>query len=146
MMKTKKALKRLTRVEALLSEILKEYSRGEKLVRESLDAAKALVVRALESISPPKNPVAGKKSATRSKKSAVAAKKQIVPAKQTGRRSAAAPIAKKRAMKAAAARKPKRVMAKRPPSPKPSPATPVTEPVGSAVAGEAASMTATTEF
>jgi len=112
MMKAKKAVKRLIRVEALLTEILKEYSKGERLVRESLDAAKASVVRAREAMSPPTAPLADKKKAKKAKPPAVAAEKQVAPAKQTSKRRATAPIAKKRAMKASAPRKAKRVSAR----------------------------------
>ena len=50
-MKAKKALKRLIRVEALLSNVLDQYSMSEKHVREALNSAKISVVRARESIS-----------------------------------------------------------------------------------------------
>src|SRR5450631_851418 len=50
-MKAKKALKRLTRAEKLLSDVLDQYSAGEKEVKELLDSAKTSVARAWESLS-----------------------------------------------------------------------------------------------
>ena len=49
-MKAKKALKRLNRVDGLLSDVLDQYTASEQDVRALLDAAKAAVVRALDSV------------------------------------------------------------------------------------------------
>ena len=50
-MKAKKALKRLTRVEALLSNVLEQYAASDHRVRELLDSAKASVVSAKKTMS-----------------------------------------------------------------------------------------------
>ena len=50
-MKAKKALKRLIRVEALLSKVLKQYAASDHRVRELLDFAKASVVSAKKTMS-----------------------------------------------------------------------------------------------
>ena len=50
-MKAKKALKRLIRVEALLSNVLKQYAASDHRVRELLDSAKASVVSAKKTMS-----------------------------------------------------------------------------------------------
>ena len=81
-MKAKKALKRLTRVEALLSDVLKQYAASEKEVRESLDSAKASVARAFESVKghiaaaldtkKAKKPAKAKKAAQRKRRVVVA--------------------------------------------------------------------------
>jgi hypothetical protein len=50
-MKTKKAIKRLTQVEVLLSTVMDKYAAGEHRMRELLDAAKESVFRAKETVS-----------------------------------------------------------------------------------------------
>jgi hypothetical protein len=67
-MKAKKALKRLTRVETLLSDVVDQYDAIEPDVRELLDSAKASVVRAKETVD-------GKASAKAAKKPPVKAEK-----------------------------------------------------------------------
>ena len=74
-MKAKKALKRLSRVEALLSGVRRQFSAGEKEVLESLDSAKASIAQAWESVS------RGVADAMAKKKVAVKAKKKKVVAK-----------------------------------------------------------------
>jgi hypothetical protein len=119
-MKAKKALKRLTRVEALLSDVLKQYSAGEKEVRESLDSAKAAVARAWESVNRKvsaaleKKPAATKPGAKKkaASKSAVKAKSAKRPAQAAKAKGKPAVAAKKEVAKAAPARK-RRVIAKR---------------------------------
>ena len=49
-MKAKKALKRLIRVEALLSNVIDQYAAGDHEVRELLDSAKESVVRAKKTV------------------------------------------------------------------------------------------------
>ena len=50
-MKAKKALKRLIKVEALLSDVLEQYAASEPRVRGLLDSAKASVVSAKKTMS-----------------------------------------------------------------------------------------------
>ena len=50
-MKAKKAVKRLTRVEVLLSNIIEQYAGNGHRVKELLDSAKESVVRARETFS-----------------------------------------------------------------------------------------------
>src|SRR5215831_16079076 len=50
-MKAKKALKRLTRVEELLSTVIDQYAAGEPRMREMLNDAKESVFRAKETVS-----------------------------------------------------------------------------------------------
>jgi hypothetical protein len=49
-MKAKKAVKRLTRVEALLSNVIDGFAAGERAVKELLGNAKAAVVRARKTV------------------------------------------------------------------------------------------------
>ena len=49
-MKSKKAVKRLTKVEALLSNIIDRYAGNPHRVEELLDSAKKAVVRAKETV------------------------------------------------------------------------------------------------
>jgi hypothetical protein len=49
-MKAKKALKRLTKVETLLTNVIDQYAGSEGNVRELLDNAKASVVRAKKTV------------------------------------------------------------------------------------------------
>jgi hypothetical protein len=104
-MKPKKALKRLTRVEKLLSDVLSEYSpidkQVDKQVRESLSSAKASVVgasvligRQVHSQAAPKP---GAKSATPQPSRAAAAPGKKATAKAKGVRSPGSAFARKRA-------------------------------------------------
>ena len=93
-MKSKKALKRLEKVEAILSNVIDQYTASENGVREKLDTAKASVVRAKESMQAPpkaakKPPVKAKESGRRlsaegRKKLSIAAKKRWAIAKRKG--------------------------------------------------------------
>jgi hypothetical protein len=56
-MKAKKALKRLSRVETLLSDVIDQYAPKEQDVRELLDSAKSSVIRAKESVNVQASPV-----------------------------------------------------------------------------------------
>jgi hypothetical protein len=60
-MKAKKALKRLIRVEALLSNVLDQYAASDHRVRELLDSAKASVVNAKKTMSLRASPGAARK-------------------------------------------------------------------------------------
>lgn len=60
-MKAKKALKRLTRVETLLTDVIDQYAGSQRDVRELLDNAKASVVRAKKTVNVKASPRAGKK-------------------------------------------------------------------------------------
>ena len=87
-MKAKKALKRLRRVEELLSVVIDEFVANEPGVRKLLDAAKRSVIRAKTGISsqsvPPnaKKPQAKAKRTKRSDLTAVGRKKIRVAAKE----------------------------------------------------------------
>ena len=74
-MKAKKALKRLTRVETLLTDVIDQYAGSEGNVRELLDNAKASVVRAKKTVNVKASPKAAKKPPVKagSSKSRVAA-------------------------------------------------------------------------
>lgn len=50
-MKATKALKRLTRIEALMSEVVERFSAGTPQIRELLQDANAAVARAIEAVS-----------------------------------------------------------------------------------------------
>ena len=95
-MKAKKALKRLSRVETLLSAVMDEYAAKEQDVRELLDSAKASVIRAKESVNL-QTSSASKKATSKgeraqaveaerrgSKKLSIAAKKRWAIAKRRG--------------------------------------------------------------
>ena len=95
-MKAKKALKRLTRVETLLSNVVDQFAAIKPNVRELLDSAKASVARAMQTVDvkasakvAKKPPVKAEKSkagltAEGRKKLSVAAKKRWAIAKRKG--------------------------------------------------------------
>jgi hypothetical protein len=95
-MKAKKALKRLTRVEALLSDVVDQYDAIEPSARELLDSAKASVVRAKETVDVKASAKAAKKPPAKAEKSkpgltaegrkklSLAAKKRWAIAKRKG--------------------------------------------------------------
>jgi len=94
-MKAKKAVKRLTRVEALLSNVIDGFTTGERAVKELLDNAKAAVIRARETVnvkaSPAekKPPVKARSAKSRltaegRKRLSLAAKKRWAIAKRKG--------------------------------------------------------------
>jgi hypothetical protein len=96
-MKAKKAVKRLGKVETLLSIVIDQYAAGVDSVKELLDSAKASVVRAREAVNvhsstaaPKKPPVKAQEpkrkglSAAGRKKLSIAAKKRWAIAKRKG--------------------------------------------------------------
>lgn len=95
-MKAKKALKRLTRVETLLTDVIDQYTGSRRDVRELLDDAKASVVRAKKTVNvkpsarsgkePPVKPGNSKSQITTEgrKKLSSAAIKQSAVAKRKG--------------------------------------------------------------
>jgi len=98
-MKAKKAFKRLTKVETLLSDVVQEYSSAEQSLKNLLENAKASVTLAKESIDLKVDPAAPKKppakadtprngrnrlSAAGRKKISEAAKKRWASAKRKG--------------------------------------------------------------
>ena len=94
-MKAKKAVKRLNRVEALLSNVIDGFAAGERAVKELLGSAKAAVVRARESVNgkaapaEKKPPVRARSAKSRitaegRKKLSLAAKKRWAAAKRKG--------------------------------------------------------------
>jgi hypothetical protein len=95
-MKAKKALKRLTRVETLLTNVIEQYASNESDVRELLDSAKASVGRAKETVDLKAAPKAVKKPPVKAgnskrrltaegrKKLSLAAKKRWAIAKRNG--------------------------------------------------------------
>ena len=74
-MKTNKALKRLTKIEALISDVTERYSAGAQHIREALHEAKAAIARV--------------KAAVRSQPSSGSANTSKAPAKKKRRLSAA---------------------------------------------------------
>lgn len=92
-MKAKKALKRLNRVETLLSRVIDQYAGSGRDLRELLDVAKASVVRAKKTVEvkavAKKPPVKAQTSKSRltaegRKKLSLAAKKRWAVAKRNG--------------------------------------------------------------
>jgi len=95
-MKAKKALKRLTRVETLLSSVIDQYAANGSSLRELLDSAKASVGSAKETVDLKAAPKAAKKppvkadsskrrlSAEGRKKISQAAKRRWAIAKRSG--------------------------------------------------------------
>ena len=95
-MKAKKAVKRLTRVEALLSNVIDGFAAGERAVKELLDNAKAAVIRARETVNVKASPAVEKKPPVRARKAksritaegrkklSLAAKKRWAVAKRKG--------------------------------------------------------------
>lgn len=96
-MKANKALKRIAKIEALISDVTERYSKGALHVREALHDAKAAFARVQEAISSQapskraKNPPAKRKKAAVKKAAAKAAGATAAPApvKKTGRFSSA---------------------------------------------------------
>ena len=68
-MKAKKALKRLNRVEELLSNVVDQYAGSERGVRNLLESAKASVVQAKEAVSQQTLPADAKKPPRKAGKS-----------------------------------------------------------------------------
>jgi hypothetical protein len=92
-MKTKKAVKRLDKVVAILSDIIKQYAPTERHVRDLLGAAKASVDRAKTAVSSPASKTAPKAPATA--KRVVANKAKQGGPKATARKKLPAPAKKK---------------------------------------------------
>ena len=95
-MKAKKALKRLTRVETLLTNVIDQYASSVRDLRELLDNAKASVVRAKKTVEVKASPRAAKKPPVKAqtsksrltaegrKKLSLAAKKRWAIARRNG--------------------------------------------------------------
>ena len=94
-MKAKKAAKRLTRVEMLLSNVIDQYAASQDSVRELLDSARASVIQAKDAVSqqsapakkPPvkaEEPRRRRLSAAGRKRLSIAAKKRWAMAKAKG--------------------------------------------------------------
>jgi hypothetical protein len=79
-MKAKKALKKLDRVEELLSDVVDRYAAGDHVVHEFLDTAIAAIDSAKKTLAPAVSQDSGKKPPTKSAKVAAAAKKAAAPA------------------------------------------------------------------
>jgi hypothetical protein len=103
-MKAKKALKRLRRVEELLSIVIDQFAANERSVRELLDSAKASVIHARARIISQSAPVTAKKPQTKAeqtrrshltaegrKRISLAAKKRWALAKHTSTLKTGAP-------------------------------------------------------
>ena len=123
-MKSKRALKRLGKVETLLSKVLDQYGAIEKRVRELLDSARAEVVQAKKAMKRPPAAEAKKKPKTQPAKAqkpkrprvkTAAIRKKISPAPKKRR-----PKAKRRSRTRSAPRPDLRAQ----PVPSPSPASP----------------------
>jgi hypothetical protein len=67
-MKTKKAVKRLTRVEEILSNVIDQYAESGHGVKELLDSAKESVVRARETVNQKASSAATKKPPAKAEK------------------------------------------------------------------------------
>jgi hypothetical protein len=83
-MKANKALKRLAKIEGLISDVVERYSPAAPQMREALRDAQSAVARAREAVSPQAS--SGKRKepvAKRSKPPAKAAVKKAVPAAKT---------------------------------------------------------------
>ncbi|MGI8991618.1 MAG: hypothetical protein ACR2I2_18800 [Bryobacteraceae bacterium] len=61
-MKAKKAIKRLDKVEAILSDVINQYAKNGKETREILDAARSSIVRAKAGVTKDLKPANGKAS------------------------------------------------------------------------------------
>lgn len=96
-MKAKKALKRLNKIELLLSGVIDQFSTSKQDFRELLDSAKTAVVRAKESVNSQTSNSAAKKQPVRAqttpqrgltadgrKRISLAAKKRWAAAKRKG--------------------------------------------------------------
>ncbi len=95
-MKAKKALKRLTRVEGLLSDVIEQYAGSDGNMRELLDTAKLSVVRAKKTMNGAASPGAAEKKPVKAENSkshltadgrkrlSLAAKKRWAAAKRKG--------------------------------------------------------------
>src|SRR5271154_1196780 len=89
-MKAKKALKRLARAEAILSEVMADYQVREPQLKASLTAAKTSLVQARETIDGHAAAIAAKKKAARAKVETPApAAKKKAPAKVVARKTSA---------------------------------------------------------
>lgn len=91
-MKAKKAIKRLDKVEAILSEVIDRYAKTEKETREFLDAARNSIVRAKTGVGKDLKPSNRKAKKKAPPKSASAARRKSVHA-ETGRSEVAAKTA-----------------------------------------------------
>ena len=104
-MKAKKALKRLRRVEELLSIVIDEFAGNEHSVRELLDSAKTSVIRAKAGINSQSAPGTAKKpqmkaeqtkrshlTAEGRKRISLAVKKRWAEAKRTSERKTGTPV------------------------------------------------------
>jgi hypothetical protein len=77
-MKAKKAVKRLDKVVAILSDVIKQYASGDRHLQNVLGVAKASVVRAQTAVNSPASP----KTATNAKVSVKQTKQKRAPAKK----------------------------------------------------------------
>ena len=102
-MKTKKAMKRLHRVETLLGSVIDQYDAGTREVHDLLDAARSSVASATQALAasparkPPakaEQPRARRLSSAARKRLSVAAKKRWAVAKRNGMSSLAKPTRK----------------------------------------------------
>jgi hypothetical protein len=123
-MKAKKALKRLTRVEKIISRVLGHCADSEQQLREFLDSAKASVAGAKKAISRKAKPTKEKKPKVAKATEAAEATPAPAPKKKPVVKAKAAPAKPKKppvkaAKKPAPAAKKRRVMARRPMPPKP---------------------------
>ena len=75
-MKPKKAIKKLTRAEQLLSDVIDRYTSHDHVVHGHLDTALASVTTAKQSLDDGRAPRTGKKSASSAKRTNGAAKRK----------------------------------------------------------------------
>ena len=78
-MKLKKALKKLNRVDELLSDIADRYAAGDHVVHDFLDSAMAAVANAKETLATAVSDASSKRPPTKAAKTAGSAKKGSAP-------------------------------------------------------------------
>jgi hypothetical protein len=100
-MKANKALKRLAKIEALISDLTERFSKGAVQIREALQDAKAALAHVKKTIRAQASPENAKRASVKRKKAAVQKAAAKTPTAKTGKKRA--PI--KKATKRAAAKK-----------------------------------------
>jgi hypothetical protein len=79
-MKATKALKRLTKIETLMTDVMERFSKGSPQIREALQDAKAALGRAMAAVSSQASSEETKTAKTPSKKPPEPAKRKLSPA------------------------------------------------------------------
>jgi hypothetical protein len=101
-MKANKALKRLAKIEALISDLTERYSKGALQIRGALQEAKAAIAHVKEAVSSPTSSGTAKNAPVKRKKAAVKeAAIKVSPAKTVKKSAPIKKAAKKTAAKKA---------------------------------------------